>query len=998
MAARRMDVDCRRAAADNTAFAWMLPQMTTVRGNRIEISWGNQRMSPKQFHDIYLPWLSDNLSTKVHEARSTGQCGQYISCTLDISRNTELSSEPRVLKSLLALLAKHRVAPTILKLFRMDLDDKYITVLCDYMNSNMPKELPISELHLSHNQLTSDGAWRLLEVAFECGHYPPKSDNARTLWLRLEKNFTLTNQDQLLRKAAAIGLSIGTKEQPVDNCTVTMPHFFVSEGAAAGSGVPLPPKPIKGSKGKGKGKKASFTSQWADPSYSKGAGKGHHPLQQEWGSSSYDGSFETYETYETHSHSNTPSAYVCHKSGAAPPVTAAFTKCAMPPSTPTQLAQNYVKASTAHVVTTSWNKRPPKSPAHVPPPLPPPPPALLPPKLRTLALSSALPAPSPAAKMLESARAIAIAAKAARIAEPTKWAPTASASSTAGNSSAPAPKATQASTDSNDSGPAVPSTKARGATAQAKEPGSTVRPAPSAKSSIRSGRTAVPYRESAAPSVRTAVPSTKAAGPSSSTPAPSVKATGPSSRTAPSARTAGRSTRHAVPSTKAGISSSRAVSSKKDKRVSAYSNPDTSSRKDTCGDQYDLHMKRKDWKTESPVATKKSSMPCVSKTPGYSGQPGNREDPTSTVLKSVASPNASRKSLLNKLAASKSKHRASPVKEVVTDLEAEPDVTMIDDGPYAKSDHTAIPDKDVEHAVASAAYGNYGEKKPEPAKAKPSKMDAVEEYYASLLGSHSIEDVSNKCSDVASSVNAGPYEASQSRKVGAVGAATVPTSRTRARIKEDEPAYECPIGEVRAPDEEEPPSKRHRPATSPNRVVKSDTRQQPSSAPVAHSPATRNSPPSLKPSPRTDKHAARQKQPSASAPKIAVDHAKTQNQTDASSAKKSPRPLDRKTSQTTHAAHSNNRVSTDALLEAHYDGDPAYSGQSEQAPSASANPAASKPHGAAPIASDCLLDAHYAQKEDAPPNVADAAPASGDTNAMAPRSTCESFHLELLGL
>ncbi|CAE8587749.1 unnamed protein product, partial [Polarella glacialis] len=88
------------------------------------------------------------------------------------------------LDKLFRVLRDHRVPCVVMKAYRNGLDDGIVDTIIEYLYTQ-PEAFPMHGIHISHNNITDKGAFRLIRAAAQCGHYP-RLTSRLPLWLRLE--------------------------------------------------------------------------------------------------------------------------------------------------------------------------------------------------------------------------------------------------------------------------------------------------------------------------------------------------------------------------------------------------------------------------------------------------------------------------------------------------------------------------------------------------------------------------------------------------------------------------------------------------------------------------------------------------------------------------------------------------------------------------------------------------------------------------------------------
>eukprot|EP00930_Biecheleria_cincta_P032964 TRINITY_DN22829_c0_g1_i1.p1 TRINITY_DN22829_c0_g1~~TRINITY_DN22829_c0_g1_i1.p1 ORF type:complete len:450 (+),score=72.09 TRINITY_DN22829_c0_g1_i1:23-1351(+) len=118
-------------------------------------------------------------------AADIGSCsnGKYVCQTLDLSNNKLTGvGLARALKAFIYL----GIPVLVLKLHKNSIDDAGMDAIAELVSASSSA---VQEIHLSHNQVTSEGTCRLLAAVQKSGRYPCKlKKDVAPLWLRLEHN------------------------------------------------------------------------------------------------------------------------------------------------------------------------------------------------------------------------------------------------------------------------------------------------------------------------------------------------------------------------------------------------------------------------------------------------------------------------------------------------------------------------------------------------------------------------------------------------------------------------------------------------------------------------------------------------------------------------------------------------------------------------------------------------------------------------------------------
>ncbi|CAE8609618.1 unnamed protein product [Polarella glacialis] len=125
----------------------------------------------------FCDWLNDQMPLVVQNFPYVRKSGAYV----DLSDN-QIGTEG--LDKLFRVLRDHRVPCVVMKAYRNGLDDGIVDTIIEYLYTQ-PEAFPMHGIHISHNNITDKGAFRLIRAAAQCGHYP-RLTSRLPLWLRLE--------------------------------------------------------------------------------------------------------------------------------------------------------------------------------------------------------------------------------------------------------------------------------------------------------------------------------------------------------------------------------------------------------------------------------------------------------------------------------------------------------------------------------------------------------------------------------------------------------------------------------------------------------------------------------------------------------------------------------------------------------------------------------------------------------------------------------------------
>jgi len=155
-------------------------RVLVVRQGQVHIEL--QQRSPPM-HDSALmqfcDWLDQQMPLVVQNFPYVKKSGAYV----DLSDN---AIGPDGLDKLFRVLRDHSVPCVVMKAYRNLLTDNIVDTIVEYLYTQ-PEAFPMHGIHISHNNITDKGAFRLIRAAALCGHYP-RLTSRLPLWLRLEAN------------------------------------------------------------------------------------------------------------------------------------------------------------------------------------------------------------------------------------------------------------------------------------------------------------------------------------------------------------------------------------------------------------------------------------------------------------------------------------------------------------------------------------------------------------------------------------------------------------------------------------------------------------------------------------------------------------------------------------------------------------------------------------------------------------------------------------------
>ncbi|CAK9118620.1 unnamed protein product [Durusdinium trenchii] len=187
-----------------------------------------QRRKPAMDNSALLrfcDWLDEQMPLVVHHFPYVKKSGAYV----DLSDN-EIGTDG--LDKLFQVLRDHRVPCVVLKAYRNSVDDSFVDTLVEYLYTQ-PEAFPMHGIHISHNDISDKGAFRLIRAAAQCGHYP-RLTTRLPLWLRLEVN-ALENPQKVIKDANDEGFHVCLMQDGLcsrDNCDhysgvhVQLPYFL----------------------------------------------------------------------------------------------------------------------------------------------------------------------------------------------------------------------------------------------------------------------------------------------------------------------------------------------------------------------------------------------------------------------------------------------------------------------------------------------------------------------------------------------------------------------------------------------------------------------------------------------------------------------------------------------------------------------------------------------------------------------------------------------------
>ncbi|CAK0843723.1 unnamed protein product, partial [Prorocentrum cordatum] len=173
----------------------------------------------------FCDWLDGRIPGLVRDFPYVRRSGAYV----DLSDN---AIGPEGLGKLFTVLREHRVPLVVLKAYRNLLDDSIPCPPPEYLYTQ-PESFPMHGIHVSHNNITDKGAFRLIRAAAQCGHYP-RYTSRLPLWLRLEFN-AIDNAGRLLSECNNEKFNVclmgdGMCSRPncnhYSNVHVQLPYFF----------------------------------------------------------------------------------------------------------------------------------------------------------------------------------------------------------------------------------------------------------------------------------------------------------------------------------------------------------------------------------------------------------------------------------------------------------------------------------------------------------------------------------------------------------------------------------------------------------------------------------------------------------------------------------------------------------------------------------------------------------------------------------------------------
>ncbi|CAE7846773.1 dnc, partial [Symbiodinium sp. KB8] len=170
-----------------------------VRQGQVHIEL-QRRNPPMDNADLlrFCDWLDEQMPLVVNHFPYVKKSGAYV----DLSDN-EIGTDG--LDKLFQVLRGHRVPCVVLKAYRNSIDDSFVDTLVEYLYTQ-PEAFPMHGIHISHNDISDKGAFRLIRAAAQCGHYP-RLTTRLPLWLRLEVN-ALTNPQKVIKDANNEGFTV----------------------------------------------------------------------------------------------------------------------------------------------------------------------------------------------------------------------------------------------------------------------------------------------------------------------------------------------------------------------------------------------------------------------------------------------------------------------------------------------------------------------------------------------------------------------------------------------------------------------------------------------------------------------------------------------------------------------------------------------------------------------------------------------------------------------
>lgn len=194
----------------------------------------------------FCDWLDQQMPLVVQNFPYVKLSGAYV----DLSDNV---IGPDGLDKLFRVLRDHQVPCVVMKAYRNVLNDSIVDTFVEYLYTQ-PESFPMHGIHISHNNISDKGAFRLIRAAALCGHYP-RFTSRLPLWLRLESN-DIENPQKIITDCLAENFNVclmgnGLCSRP--NCNhysqvhVQLPYFF--HQAKKGSyhvrePIPVPPSDL----------------------------------------------------------------------------------------------------------------------------------------------------------------------------------------------------------------------------------------------------------------------------------------------------------------------------------------------------------------------------------------------------------------------------------------------------------------------------------------------------------------------------------------------------------------------------------------------------------------------------------------------------------------------------------------------------------------------------------------------------------------------------------
>mmetsp|Transcript_4579 Transcript_4579/g.10024 ORF Transcript_4579/g.10024 Transcript_4579/m.10024 type:complete len:554 (-) Transcript_4579:32-1693(-) len=220
--------------------------------------------------NTFLEDLQQNLDAVMEERAATGTADvtRILADTIDVA---ETWCGDDFLTELFRILEVAGVQPRVLKLYKCNMTDEGLQVVAEFCSRT---ERPVHELHLSHNQITSNGVITLCEKIRENPNYPRTvgtgADQIQPvpMWVRFERNH-IENHQEVLDELESGGIPVCVVEDrkcSAGSCCQCKPseadaeqvtllengklfHFPYFDGQKGGKGASSEPK----GKGKGKG-------------------------------------------------------------------------------------------------------------------------------------------------------------------------------------------------------------------------------------------------------------------------------------------------------------------------------------------------------------------------------------------------------------------------------------------------------------------------------------------------------------------------------------------------------------------------------------------------------------------------------------------------------------------------------------------------------------------------------------------------------------------------